>query len=71
MWGVSGAFLGVYSIVQDLNIPLILQPQLFGVLSFVSWGQVSRSWSVIVTEKLKYTPSVSIMATNVPEILRL
>ncbi|EMD39084.1 hypothetical protein CERSUDRAFT_122553 [Gelatoporia subvermispora B] len=39
MWGISGAFLGVYSIVQDLNIPLILQPQLFGVLSFVSWGQ--------------------------------
>ncbi|OCH96320.1 PQ-loop-domain-containing protein [Obba rivulosa] len=39
MWGVSGAFLGVYAIVQDLNIPLIIQPQLFGVLSFVSWGQ--------------------------------
>ncbi|KAJ6614143.1 PQ loop repeat-domain-containing protein, partial [Mycena sp. CBHHK59/15] len=39
MWGISAAFLGAYSIVQDLNIPLILQPQLFGFLSLVSWGQ--------------------------------
>ncbi|OSD04843.1 hypothetical protein PYCCODRAFT_1443652 [Trametes coccinea BRFM310] len=38
-WGVSGVFLGTYSVVQNLNIPLILQPQLFGVLSFVSWAQ--------------------------------
>ncbi len=27
--------------VQDLNIPLILQPQLFGILCLVSWAQVS------------------------------
>lgn len=40
LWGLSGAFLGVYAIVQDLNIPLIIQPQLFGILSFVSWTQV-------------------------------
>ncbi|KAI0924063.1 hypothetical protein AcW1_006845 [Taiwanofungus camphoratus] len=39
LWGLSGAFLGVYAIVQDLNIPLIIQPQLFGILSFVSWTQ--------------------------------
>ncbi|OBZ74152.1 Uncharacterized protein C2E12.03c [Grifola frondosa] len=39
LWGIAGAFLGTYVIVQDLNIPLILQPQLFGVLSFVCWAQ--------------------------------
>ncbi|KAI0331632.1 hypothetical protein GY45DRAFT_597002 [Cubamyces sp. BRFM 1775] len=39
IWGIAGAFLGTYSVVQNLNIPLILQPQLFGVLSFVSWAQ--------------------------------
>lgn len=39
-WGMAGIFLGTYSVVQNLNIPLILQPQLFGVLSFVSWAQV-------------------------------
>jgi len=39
MWGISGCFLGVYVTVQNLNIPLILQPQLFSALSLVSWGQ--------------------------------
>lgn len=26
--------------MQDLNIPLIIQPQAFGVLAMVSWAQV-------------------------------
>ncbi|KAF8889354.1 PQ loop repeat-domain-containing protein [Infundibulicybe gibba] len=39
LWGISAAFLGVYAIVQNLNIPLIVQPQLFGFLCFLSWGQ--------------------------------
>ncbi|KZT03515.1 uncharacterized protein LAESUDRAFT_704493 [Laetiporus sulphureus 93-53] len=38
-WGVASAPLGVYAIVQDLNIPLILQPQLFGALCFAPWLQ--------------------------------
>ncbi|KZT64411.1 hypothetical protein DAEQUDRAFT_678586 [Daedalea quercina L-15889] len=39
LWGISVAFMGVYAIVQDLNIPLILQPQLFGGLCLASWAQ--------------------------------
>ncbi|KAF8075044.1 PQ loop repeat-domain-containing protein [Lyophyllum atratum] len=39
LWGLSGLFLGVYAIVQDFNIPLIVQPQLFGFLCLFSWGQ--------------------------------
>ncbi|KAJ7210385.1 hypothetical protein GGX14DRAFT_450539 [Mycena pura] len=39
MWGVSAAFLGSYAILLDLNIPLVVQPQLFGCLALVSWGQ--------------------------------
>ncbi|KAJ6615545.1 PQ loop repeat-domain-containing protein [Mycena sp. CBHHK59/15] len=38
-WGVSGGFFGVYAIIQNLNIPLIIQPQLFGLLCLISWGQ--------------------------------
>ncbi|KAJ7983031.1 PQ loop repeat-domain-containing protein [Mycena polygramma] len=38
-WGVSGGFFGVYAIIQNLNIPLIVQPQLFGLLCLISWGQ--------------------------------
>jgi hypothetical protein len=26
-------------IAQDLNVPLIVQPQLFGLFSLLSWGQ--------------------------------
>ncbi|KAI0630547.1 PQ loop repeat-domain-containing protein [Trametes polyzona] len=39
LWGFSGATLGVYAIVKNLNIPLIVQPQLFGTLSYISWAQ--------------------------------
>ncbi|KAL5531706.1 hypothetical protein ACEPAG_4583 [Sanghuangporus baumii] len=39
IWGISSVFLGVFVIVQDLNIPLIVQPQVFGFLSMLSWCQ--------------------------------
>ncbi|KAG2011679.1 PQ loop repeat protein [Coprinopsis cinerea AmutBmut pab1-1] len=39
LWGFSSVFQGAYVIVQKINIPLMVQPQLFGFLSFVSWGQ--------------------------------
>lgn len=39
IWGSASSFLGVYAIVQKLNIPLQIQPQLFGFLCLVSWGQ--------------------------------
>ncbi|KAJ7245217.1 PQ loop repeat-domain-containing protein [Mycena rebaudengoi] len=39
LWGISSGFLGAYTIILDLNIPLIIQPQLFGFLALVSWGQ--------------------------------
>ncbi|KAJ7024833.1 PQ loop repeat-domain-containing protein [Mycena alexandri] len=39
LWGISAGFFGAYAILLNLNIPLILQPQLFGFLSLVSWGQ--------------------------------
>ncbi|KAH8831438.1 PQ-loop-domain-containing protein [Flagelloscypha sp. PMI_526] len=38
-WGIGAAPLGVYVIVQDLNVPLIVQPQIFGVLCLIGWGQ--------------------------------
>ncbi|KAI0369152.1 PQ-loop-domain-containing protein [Pilatotrama ljubarskyi] len=41
LWGFSGVTFAVYAIVQDLNIPLILQPHLFGTLSYISWAQAT------------------------------
>ena len=43
IWGTVAVPLGVFAIVQNLNIPLIIQPQVFGFLSIVSWSQVSRN----------------------------
>ncbi|KAI0687697.1 PQ-loop-domain-containing protein [Cerioporus squamosus] len=55
LWGISGVFFGVYAIVQDLNIPLIVQPQLLSTLSYLSWAQCqyygrerSRTTSVLL-----------------------
>lgn len=39
IWATSAVFLGVYNIVQNINIPLIVQPQLFGALAALSWVQ--------------------------------
>ncbi|KAJ7709072.1 PQ loop repeat-domain-containing protein [Mycena olivaceomarginata] len=39
MWGISGGFFGVYAVIQNLNLPLIIQPQLFALLCLISWGQ--------------------------------
>ena len=40
IWATSSMFFGVYSIVQNINIPLIVQPQVFGFLCAVAWVQV-------------------------------
>jgi hypothetical protein len=48
--------LGIYVIAQDLNVPLIVQPQLFGLFSLLCWGQClyygstarSRAWCAVV-----------------------
>ncbi|TBU27314.1 PQ-loop-domain-containing protein [Dichomitus squalens] len=39
LWGLSGIFFGVYAIVQDINVPLIVQPQVLSALSYLSWAQ--------------------------------
>ncbi|KAF8518997.1 hypothetical protein BU17DRAFT_90485 [Hysterangium stoloniferum] len=39
LWAVAAVFLGIYNVSQDISIPLIIQPQLFGFLSALSWVQ--------------------------------
>ncbi|KAF5355285.1 hypothetical protein D9758_006089 [Tetrapyrgos nigripes] len=38
-WAIAGAFLGAYAVLQDINIPLIVQPQTFSALGTISWAQ--------------------------------
>ena len=47
LWGISGTMFGIYAIVQNLNIPLIVQPQLLSLLSYLSWAQVRLSQSIL------------------------
>jgi hypothetical protein len=54
LWSIAGLTLGIYTVVQDLNLPLILQPQLFGFFTLLSWGQCmyygaarSRTWCLV------------------------
>jgi len=39
LWTLSALFLGVYNILQNINVALIVQPQSFGVLGAVCWVQ--------------------------------
>ncbi|KAF4610756.1 hypothetical protein D9613_006898 [Agrocybe pediades] len=39
LWGISAVLQGTYVLLQRLNIPLMVQPQLFGFLSLICWGQ--------------------------------
>lgn len=47
LWATSGPLLAVYVIVQNLNVPIILQPHTFAFLCAVSWTQClfyGRKW---------------------------
>lgn len=39
LWAFAGIPLGVYTIAQNLNVALQVQPQLLTFLSLVTWGQ--------------------------------
>ncbi|KAF8248139.1 PQ-loop-domain-containing protein [Wilcoxina mikolae CBS 423.85] len=47
LWAFSGIPFGVYAIIQNFNVPIQVQPQIFMTLSMISWGQClhySSSW---------------------------
>jgi uncharacterized protein with PQ loop repeat len=39
LWALCGVPFGVYSVVQQFNIPIQIQPQIFALLCLISWGQ--------------------------------
>lgn len=39
LWAACAVPFGVYTVVQNFNIPVQIQPQVFCVLSLVSWTQ--------------------------------
>ena len=39
LWATAGAPLGVYNIVNELNVALRIQPQILTTLSLVTWAE--------------------------------
>ncbi|KIJ53951.1 hypothetical protein M422DRAFT_221517 [Sphaerobolus stellatus SS14] len=39
LWALAAIFLGVYTVAQKINIPLMIQPQSFGFFAALSWTQ--------------------------------
>ncbi|KAI8623212.1 PQ loop repeat-domain-containing protein [Xylariaceae sp. FL1651] len=47
LWATCGVPFGIYAIVQNFNIPVQVQPQVFVLLCLISWGQTllySHKW---------------------------
>ncbi|PWY94990.1 PQ loop repeat protein [Aspergillus sclerotioniger CBS 115572] len=40
LWAVCAVPMGVYLILQDVNLPMQIQPQIFGTFSAVIWAQI-------------------------------
>lgn len=55
LWALCGVPFGVYTVVQNFNIPIQVQPQVFMVLCLVSWAQTliyQNKWRVWTTTLL-------------------
>ncbi|KAI5817656.1 PQ loop repeat-domain-containing protein [Pyronema omphalodes] len=55
LWAISGIPFGVYAILQNFNLPLQIQPQVFMVLSMVTFAQCllySNRFSAIISSLL-------------------
>ncbi|KAG8994619.1 hypothetical protein FRB93_001534 [Tulasnella sp. JGI-2019a] len=39
IWAFAGPFMAIYNVVENINIPLIIQPHVFGFLAALSWAQ--------------------------------
>ncbi|CAK7245269.1 MAG: hypothetical protein STHCBS139747_006844 [Sporothrix thermara] len=49
LWGVCGVPFGAYAFIQNFNVPIKVQPQVFMVLCLISWVQIliyGNNWSV-------------------------
>lgn len=52
LWALSGVPTGVYTVVQNFNLPLQVQPQIFMVLTLICWAQTlvyQNRWSTLKT----------------------
>lgn len=51
LWSIGAVIMGIYNVSRNLNIPLQLQPQIFLLLCFITWGQCLYYEKVFVCSK--------------------
>ncbi|KAF2175763.1 hypothetical protein K469DRAFT_609544, partial [Zopfia rhizophila CBS 207.26] len=74
LWASCAVPFGVYAIVQNFNLPLQLQPQCFGGLTLICWGQAlvyHNHWRVWTATLVTIFIAVSFAVTELVLVLTL
>lgn len=74
LWAACGVPFGAYSIVQNFNVPLQVQPQCFMGLCLVSWAQVlvyGRGWRAWAAAAMGITVAAACAGVEAALILTL
>ncbi|KAI4101967.1 MAG: hypothetical protein L6R37_004683 [Teloschistes peruensis] len=74
LWAICAVPLGVYVIVQNFNLPIQIQPQIFCVLALTSWAQIliyNNGWPVWKATTLAIGTGILFGSTQVLLILTL
>ncbi|KAI4193831.1 MAG: hypothetical protein LQ350_008129 [Teloschistes chrysophthalmus] len=74
LWAICAVPLGVYVIVQNFNLPIQIQPQIFCVLALTSWAQIliyNNGWAVWKATTLAIGTGILFGSTQVLLILTL
>lgn len=74
LWAICGVPFGAYSIVQNFNVPIQVQPQCFMGLCLVSWAQVlvyGRGWRAWAAAAMGITVAAACAGVEAALILTL
>ncbi|KAG0634936.1 PQ loop repeat-domain-containing protein [Tuber brumale] len=74
IWGFAGVPFGAYAVIQNLNIPIQIQPQVFASLSLISWAQClhyASGWAVWSSSLTALAVAIACAGTEVALILTL
>ncbi|KAI9671229.1 MAG: hypothetical protein M1829_004636 [Trizodia sp. TS-e1964] len=74
LWAICAVPTGVYAIVQNFNIPLQIQPQIFCTLALLAWAQIliyHCKWSTLKASIVTIATGIAFGTTEATLILTL
>ncbi|PWW74144.1 PQ-loop-domain-containing protein [Tuber magnatum] len=74
VWAFAGVPFGAYAVIQNLNIPIQIQPQVFASLSLISWAQClhyASGWAPWSSSLLALAVAIACAGTETALILTL